>query len=503
MVGIPVTDVARVAAASGIRYIGFRHESDAGHAAAAAGFLTKKPERIGTMLAAVAAVVGGVTIKRFGLLDHEVSLIHGWLPWTVQVIAAVALAAAVGWRSRWWRLVCVPSAGLVGVVAAGVVGWYINSAGMGDAAPLSFSIWIGLTVVAVVVLAVGWRGARWWRRVVCVLALPLCLLCAALAVNQSVGYLPTVQAAWSQATGAPVAGQVDAATVSTMQRAGVVPAHGVVEAVNIGDQASHFAHRTELVYLPPTWFATNPPPKLPTVMMIGGMFSTPADWIRAGDAITTLDNFAAAHGGNAPVVVFVDAGGSFNTDTECVNGTAGNAADHLTKDVMPFMISKFGVSTNPANWGVVGWSMGGTCAIDLTVMHPDMFSAFIDIQGDLGPNVGTKAQTIARLYGGNADVWAAFDPTTVMVKHGRYSGVSGVFSSNLGDQAAAANSLCGVGSANGIECTVDVRPGKHDWPSAANAFATYLPWLAGQLGTPTAPRIPPGGPTPQPPTIAP
>ena len=43
VVGIPITDVARVAQASGIRYIGFRHESDAGHAAAAAGFLTQKP----------------------------------------------------------------------------------------------------------------------------------------------------------------------------------------------------------------------------------------------------------------------------------------------------------------------------------------------------------------------------------------------------------------------------------------------------------------------------
>jgi oxalyl-CoA decarboxylase len=43
VVGIPITDVARVAQSSGIRYIGFRHESDAGHAAAAAGFLTKQP----------------------------------------------------------------------------------------------------------------------------------------------------------------------------------------------------------------------------------------------------------------------------------------------------------------------------------------------------------------------------------------------------------------------------------------------------------------------------
>jgi oxalyl-CoA decarboxylase len=43
LVGIPITDLARTAQASGIRYIGFRHESAAGHAAAAAGFLTQKP----------------------------------------------------------------------------------------------------------------------------------------------------------------------------------------------------------------------------------------------------------------------------------------------------------------------------------------------------------------------------------------------------------------------------------------------------------------------------
>src|SRR6201996_4969458 len=42
-VGIPVTDLARIAQASGIRYIGFRHEASAGNAAAAAGFLTKRP----------------------------------------------------------------------------------------------------------------------------------------------------------------------------------------------------------------------------------------------------------------------------------------------------------------------------------------------------------------------------------------------------------------------------------------------------------------------------
>jgi oxalyl-CoA decarboxylase len=43
VVGIPVTDLARIAQASGIRYVGFRREDSAGNAAAAAGFLTKRP----------------------------------------------------------------------------------------------------------------------------------------------------------------------------------------------------------------------------------------------------------------------------------------------------------------------------------------------------------------------------------------------------------------------------------------------------------------------------
>ncbi len=43
VVGIPVTDLARIAQGKGIRYIGVRHESDAGHAASIAGYINGKP----------------------------------------------------------------------------------------------------------------------------------------------------------------------------------------------------------------------------------------------------------------------------------------------------------------------------------------------------------------------------------------------------------------------------------------------------------------------------
>jgi S-formylglutathione hydrolase FrmB len=445
------------------------------------------------------------------------SLLHGWLPPTIWAIAAVVLVVAIGRRSRRWRLLWVPVAVVVGLVLAAVAHWYVDSQGLaGDPAPSSLWIWVGLTGLAVAVAVLGWRSGRWWRRGVSMMAVLLCLLSAGVSLNLWVGYFRTVQAAWSELTAGPLPDQTDMATVTAMRQRGQVPSHGALVAVDIPSAASGFKHRSELVYLPPAWFAPNAP-KLPTVMMIAGEFNTPSDWPRTGDAITPIDQFAAAHGGDAPVFVFVDVGGSFNNDTECVNGPRGNVADHLTKDVVPYVTSAFDVSPDPANWGIVGWSMGGTCAVDLTVMHPELFSSFVDIAGDMGPNAGTKDQTIARLYGGDASAWATFDPTTAIDRHGPYRGVWGWFAissdapvqrrggfgnpggTGLGgldaagrpnDQTAAAHSLCTLGRANGIACAVVAQPGRHDWPLAAKVFTAALPWLAGQIGTPGAPKVP-------------
>ncbi|MBV9352930.1 MAG: esterase family protein [Mycobacterium sp.] len=451
------------------------------------------------------------------LLNQHTSLMHGWLPVLVQAATAVLLVLAAGWRSRRWRVLSLPIAAAAGIAVAASVHWYIETHGLSDEpAPVALLLWVALSGAAAVVLVLGWRSARRWQRAVSISALPLSLLCIALAVNAWVGYFPTVQNAWNQLTSGPLPDQADKATVNALAAKRALPVRGSVVEATIPATVSHFKHRGELVYLPPAWFASNPPPRLPTVMMIGGEFNTPADWLRAGDAVKTIDDFAAAHGGESPVFVFVDSGGAFNNDTECVNGTRGNAADHLTEDVVPYMVSTFGVSREPSKWGIVGYSMGGTCAVDLTVMHPDLFSTFVDIAGDLSPNSGTKTQTIARLFGGSSRAWAEFDPATVMTKHGRYTGLSGWFAVNspgaaaqqrnipvvdtaavpgaraagtANEQTVAAESLCALGRSQGIDCAVVAQPGKHDWPYAGRAFASALPWLAGQVGTPGVARI--------------
>ena len=415
-----------------------------------------------------------------------VSLLHGWVPAAVFVIGAVALACAAV-RGKWWWRRQLPFALAVGAAVAAAVYWYLRRE-VGQSGPLPAFVWLTCAVAACVVTPSGWRQDLWWRRAATFTAAVSCALAAALVLNQWAGYVPTVHAAWTALTKGPLPDQIDPATVRAMPR-GVMPPHGAVVSVDISADASKFRHRGELVYLPPSWFATAPPPRLPVVMMIGAEINTPADWIRAGAAASTADAFAAAHAGFAPVLVFADSGGAFGIDTECVNGSRGNADDHLTRDIIPYVVSTFDVSPIRANWGVAGFSTGGTCAVGLAVRHPELFRAFVDIAGDLGPNVGTKEETIARLYGGNAAAWAEFDPSTV-ISQNLYNGLSGWFAvadgsdptANVDGQDMAAQSLCALGRAHGIDCGVHTQPGGHDWQFAAEAFAAALPWLAATLG---------------------
>ncbi|MFE9428064.1 alpha/beta hydrolase [Kitasatospora sp. NPDC006697] len=414
----------------------------------------------------------------------NVSLLDGWFPWTLQAAALAALLAAAGWRDRRWRLRRAPVA-LGSAVAGTAVCWLLarTVGGVTDPLPFTLWLWVGLALLALAVLAAGWRGARWWRRALAPVAALLALVAAANAVNSFTGYFPTLDDAVGELTGSPLPQQV---TLDQLPSLTGRTTTGRIVQVDIPDTASGFAHRSELVYLPPAWFRSRTRPKLPVLEMIGGEFAAPDNWVRAGDAVKTADAFAAGHGGFAPVLVFTDATGGFKVDTECVDGLAGKAEDHLVEDIPPYVEKTFGTATDPRKWGVVGWSMGGTCAVDLAVEHPQVFTHFEDISGDLGPNTGDKQQTIEKLYGGDAAAWAAHDPLTVLAHHAKYKNVSGWFESGDAEarQGEEARQLSAAARKDGIRTQLTVQPGRHVWQFASSAFAQALPWLAQQLGTP-------------------
>lgn len=469
-----------------------------------------------------------------------VSLLHGWLPLTVQIGAAIALVALAVWLARRARprgvAVTVMAVLLAAGAATAAAWWSLRDQGLAaDPPPTAMWVWVALVGAAVILLVVCCVRAGWSRRVLSVAVVVLAALCAAMQANEWVGYFPTVPEAWSQFTAGPLPDQVDPTTLTALR--GTPRTTGAVVPITTPDDVSHFPHRTEYVYLPPAWFASDQP-TLPALMMIGGEFATPTDWIRTGGAITTADDYARAHGGVAPILVFADSTGSFRNDTECVDGPRGNSATHLTQELRPYVVSHFGAGASPQQWGVVGWSAGGTCAVDLGVTQPAAFATFEDIQGDLAPNAGDPAQTLTSLYGGNTAAVAAFDPTTVLAHHAPYPDSAGWFADNpetghrplaatrnddsddaaragMGgrrdpapawmqdQQANEAQTLCTEATARGIVCSVHLRPGKHTWQFATTAFAQALPWLGERLGLPEPPAHPiPPTPAPAGPATA-
>lgn len=411
----------------------------------------------------------------------SVSLLSGWLPTTLRIAALVAAVVAAGRFDRRWWTRAVPVALVAAVAVAVIVSVIVDYAlAMPEELPGEVWFWVGLVVFALVTMV--WRGQS-WRRAVAAGAVVLATASAVSTVNEFVGYYPTVGAAFGELTGQPVPAQVGAGQLATVSpettRGRVVP-------VYIPDTYSHFTHREEFVYLPPAWFRSGRKEQFPVIEMIGAEFSTPENWLRAGDAVGTADAYASRHHGRAPIMVFADASGGFTVDTECVDGPHGNSEDHLVKDIPAYMATHFGIA--PTGWAVAGWSMGGTCAVDLSVEHPEVFAHFLDISGDLGPNIGDEATTITTLYGGDRAAWAAHDPLTVLGHHHHYHGVTGVFADGTREHSTtrAAFRLAAACRADGIQAQVIVRPGGHNWQFGAQEFAELMPRLAeASTSTPT------------------
>ncbi|HET6740482.1 MAG TPA: alpha/beta hydrolase-fold protein [Kribbella sp.] len=418
----------------------------------------------------------------------SVSLLGGWFPAMLDVLAGAALLAAAGWRDREWRwrvLPVVAGAALLLTLLAAYPG--AKAIGVTDPLPFSVWLWFGAGMAALIVLAAGWRSARWWRRGTAVVAAALAALVCANAINQFVGYYPTIDAAVNDWTDTPLPGQVSMSGLAHDAAATKIPAAGRLVAVNIPATYSHFDHRQELVYLPPIWFVRTAHRKpLPVVELIGGERGGPGDWVRLGNAVQVSDAYAHRHHGYAPILVFADATRKFDNDTECVDGPRGNSADHLDQDIPKYVEKTFGASTNPRQWAVAGFSMGGTCALDLVVEHPNVFDHFIDISGDLAPYTSTPAASLHDLYGGNVALEKANEPLLVMRAHGKYTGVNGLFLTSTEElrHQREAKELSNAAAKAGIWSRVQVSPGTHVWQFAAPAFATAYPWLANQLAIP-------------------
>jgi S-formylglutathione hydrolase FrmB len=201
----------------------------------------------------------------------------------------------------------------------------------------------------------------------------------------------------------------------------------------------------------------------------------------------TLDAWASAHGGVAPVVAMPDINGSFDGDTECVDGRSGAAETYLTADVPAFVVSRFFTVQPGRQWAVAGLSEGGSCAAMLALRHPGQFATFADYRGLAGPRTGdgnALGDTVPALFGGSVSDFDAHEPAWLLI-HRRYPGLAGWFEvgDQDGDPLAAAQQLASLTRAAGGSAQLVVVPGQsHTFVLWRQAFADSLRWIAGRLG---------------------
>lgn len=439
----------------------------------------------GIALVGTFAVAVGVALS--GLMDQTAIGTRGPVASVVGLAGIGIVVGVAGRPTRWWATWGVGIA-LASTVVVASANWWILESGLVSAHyPPVFLFWAWLGVWAIGVGLTGWWSGGAAIRVTRVLAAPMAVLAAFLVINAHYGYWPTM----GVLLGRPVAGQVSAPVVykEIQQRSASqkfvetnakarLPRTGLYGPIAIPADPVYFAARSAWVWLPPAYFRS-PDRQLPVLIMLTGVPGDAQDWVTAGQVVSLANSWAYAHDGVAPVMVFLNENGRGDHDTECVNGPQGAAESYLAVDLPAWIEHTLGIRPNPSTWGVIGFSEGGTCAIGLAIENPQVFGTFVDIGGDMAPNLGRPAATLKHLYGGSAVEARAFDPSSILATH-RYRHLDGWFAAGSADHAGlvAARALAVLAADAGITVHTYQGSGDHTWAFARRSLTKIYPTLA-------------------------
>lgn len=425
----------------------------------------------------------------------DTSLISGPL-WGVLVVAG---PLGLGWLAlrpglRWWLRI-VPIALALGLIAAVLVSVTVNDwwRPFPDPLPLSVPIWVGLTATALVLALRRPVGAA--RKGLAVLVVVAVAASGSAQVNKSFAAFPTVRSA----LGLPVPGQVDFSKIPGRQRLPMaskageslsaswsppagMPKVGTVTTASIPGVVSGFDARDAWIYLPPAYLST-PRARLPVLVLLAGQPGTPRDFFTAGRVVSTMNAYAAAHHGLAPVVVEADPLGSTFANTLCVNSSLGNAFTYLSVDVPRWIRAHLQVDPDPAHWAVGGASFGGTCALQMAVNAPSVYRTFLDFSGQDVPTLGGHTRTLDEAFGGSAAAFRRVNPLDVMA-HKRFTTTSGFIAAGRGDAVfrPECKHVAVAATAAGMTISYVVLPGAHSWSVWAVALQRSVPFLGRHVG---------------------
>lgn len=430
----------------------------------------------------------------------NLDLISGPFPVVLAVLACIAGAVLLlRWHRKWAFSVVI--AAVLAAILAWVINWYmVNVAALSAYdLPLQVIAWIGVGVFAFLLMVLHLVSSRWWRKILAPAAMALVVAAVAMQVNIYYGTYRTVGDVTGASTAniAPLAPNTAAKQLDSILATKIsgpiidswvkpagLPAAGTVNSAQIPGSVSGFTGRTAYVYLPPAYQAPNRP-LLPVMVLIPGQPGAPADWLNAGQLQQTMDAFAAAHQGLAPVVVVPDVNGSNSSNTMCMDSQIAKTDTYLAVDVPAWIKSTLTVDPNPQHWAVGGFSFGGTCALQMATMHPKIYPSAIDLSGEAEPALSAdRAATIQQAFGGNTAAFDAVVPLTLLAKnHYPDSWIFFAAGAQDGRFTGYMNQVSAAAKTAGMTMTTHSVPGAgHSWDVPVKAMPLALTWLAPRLG---------------------
>ena len=275
--------------------------------------------------------------------------------------------------------------------------------------------WV-VAAVAFGCLVIMWdrlAGRRWWKPLAragsLALIMMLTVLAAGVSLNKTYGWYSN----WSDlfSTGAPKAEQLTAggsaesdppAPAPTATAAPPpAPTYPANSALGISEQPPAEGQWLELPFTGPqsgyastvrVWIpASYVDParansRYPVIMAFHGFPGQPVD-LQNGVELDKHVRAAAQAGTMAESIIVAPNIGLGNVDTECVNGPAGQpqVETFIATDVRDWLLKNFRVTSDRSGWATYGYSGGGYCASMFTMLHPQQYSAAINMAGYTRP----------------------------------------------------------------------------------------------------------------------
>ncbi|MFJ5302395.1 alpha/beta hydrolase [Streptomyces sp. NPDC088350] len=173
-------------------------------------------------------------------------------------------------------------------------------------------------------------------------------------------------------------------------------------------------------------------------------------------------------------------------DTECVNVPGGPQTEtFLAKDLPQALKSAYRVGHDASAWGVMGYSSGGTCALQLTMRNPHVYTT----AAALSPDYRIKDDpTTGNLFGSGLDRVNRVNGHDLMwrLKHLPVPQVSVLVAESKHGERGYPQTLAFIRAVKAPMRVVSILPesGSHNFPTWVREMPAALKWMNQQLTFP-------------------